>query len=198
MDRVSDRFPPLDETTLTPRQRETYQRIVSGPRGSVFGPLRVWLNSPELADRAQELGRYVRYDSALSPAQSELVILVTARIWSSGFEWSHHAPIAEKSGVPRNVIAAIGQAKRPRFEDKTSEAIFDVAVEIHRDRTLSDATYAAAHDALGLPALVDLIGVCGYYTLISMSINAFHVPDGEGPMLPPLDISAEAMFREPA
>ena len=61
---------------------------------------------------------------------------------------------------------------------------------------MTDATYAAALAALGLTALVELVGICGYYTLISMTINAFEVPEDDGPFLPEIDIPAEQMFRD--
>lgn len=190
------RFPDIDEDSLTRRQREVYDRIVAGPRGQVVGPLRVWLHSPDLADRAQALGQFARYESALPPILSELAILVTARIWSSGFEWTHHAPVAAEAGLPAAVIHAIGQGRRPGFDDPAQKAVFDAAVELHRDRGLSEATHDAALAALGRQGLVDLVGICGYYTLISMTINAFLIPDGEGPELPRLGIPAEAMFRD--
>jgi 4-carboxymuconolactone decarboxylase len=74
--------------------------------------------------------------------------------------------------------------------------VFDAAVELHRDRGLTDATYAAALGALGLKGLVELVGICGYYTLISMTINVFDVPEGEGPPLPDLGLAPERMFRD--
>jgi 4-carboxymuconolactone decarboxylase len=153
------------------------------------------MHSPGLADRAQALGQYARYDSALPPDLSELAILVTARIWSSGFEWSHHAPIAATVGLPAEVIAAIGEARRPAFADPVQRAVFDASVEVHRDRRMSDATYEAALAALGLQGLIDLVGICGYYTLISMTINVFDVPDDAGPTLPAIDLRPEEMFR---
>jgi 4-carboxymuconolactone decarboxylase len=190
------RFPDIDEAALTRRQREVYDRIVAGPRGEVVGPLRVWLHSPDLADRAQALGQFARYDTVLPPVLSELAILVTARIWSSGFEWTHHAPIAAGAGLSAEVIGAIGRGVRPVFGEPDQQAVFDAAVELHRDRTLSDATHDRALAALGRKGLVDLVGICGYYTLISMTINAFGVTDGDGPPLPEIATPPEAMFRE--
>lgn len=189
------RLPDAEDGPLSDRQRDVIDRIKSGPRGAVQGPLRVWVHSPELADRAQALGQFVRYDSALSPIQSELAILVTARVWSSGFEWSHHAPIAARAGLSDQAIEAIARARRPDFGDPTLQAIFDFSVELHRDRDVCDATFEAALAEIGQVGVVDLTGICGYYTLISMTINAFRVPDGQGPVLPALDIPVEDYFR---
>jgi 4-carboxymuconolactone decarboxylase len=190
------RYPALDEASLSPEQRKVHDEIVAGPRGQVVGPLRVWLHSPELAHHAQALGRFARYGTELPPVLSELAILVTARLWSSGFEWRHHAPIAAKAGLSEEVIGAIGEGRRPAFDDPVQRAVFEAAVELHRDRGLSDVTYAAALGALGLKGLVDLVGICGYYTLISMTINVFDVPEGDGPPLPDPGIAPERMFRD--
>lgn len=191
-DRVS-RVPPLD--SLSAAQKAVWDRIVAGPRGEVVGPLRVWLTSPELADRAQALGQFARYDSSLPLHLSELAILVTGRIWGSEFEWAHHAPIAAEAGVPEAAIEAISLGARPALDDPQMAAVFDFAVELHRDRQVSDAVFDRATEALGAQGVVDLVGICGYYTLISMTINAFHVPRGQGPVLPALTISSDQMFR---
>jgi 4-carboxymuconolactone decarboxylase len=190
-----DRLPVLEESSMTAEQRRVYELIASGPRAEVVGPLRVWLTSPAMAERAQALGQYARYDSVLPEHLSELAILVTARIWSSGFEWSHHAPIAEKAGIPPSAVGAIGRGERPEFEDPRMAAIFNYAVELQRDRRIGDAAHAAALEALGEQGVVDLVAICGYYALISMTINAFGVPDGDGPKLPAIDLPAAEMFQ---
>lgn len=190
------RLPDLDESALTPEQAEIYDAICSGPRGEVVGPLRIWLTSPGLARTAQALGQHARYDSSLPLHLSELAILVTGRVWSSGFEWAHHAPIALDAGVPAEAIEAIAHGRRPVFEDSQMQAVFDCAIELHRDRQISAETYATGIAALGPERMVDLVGVCGYYTLISMTINAFEVADGDGPALPPLEGPVEDWLRD--
>lgn len=174
------RPPFLDEAHLTDAQKPIYDAILNGPRGIVEGPLRVWLQSPGLADRAQALGAFCRYDTTLTPELSELAILVTGAFWKSGFEWAVHAPIAAKAGISPDVIEAIRQGRRPDGMDDTAAAVHDFAAELHRHRVVSDATYARAEAALGLQGVVDLVGILGYYTLISMTINAFHVPLPDG------------------
>ncbi|MDC1215917.1 MAG: carboxymuconolactone decarboxylase family protein [Octadecabacter sp.] len=189
------RLPELDEAALTAHQQKVFDDIASGPRGNVYGPLRVWLQSPGLAETAQALGQYARYDSALPEHLSELAILVTARYWSSGFEWSHHAPIALQVGVPEQAVTAIAHARQAEFDDPQMQAVFDFAVDLHLNKKVSDKGYDGAHAALGVQACVDLVGICGYYTLISMTINVFDVEDGDGPTLPKLDMPIAAYFR---
>jgi len=195
---MSLRIPDIADEPLSPRQRAVHDQIASGPRGEVVGPLRIWLHSPELADKAQALGQFARYDSSLSPILSELAILVTARLWSSGFEWAQHVPWAQKAGLAESIIAALGRARRPEFVVPEQAAVFAYTVELQRDRQVSDETHHMAASALGRRGLVDLVGICGYYGLISMTINAFRVPDGSGPRLPAVSIPASEMFLDPS
>ena len=171
------RPPLLDETALTPRQKAVFDAIGSGPRGRVAGPLRIWLFSPDLADRAQALGAYCRYGTRLPPWLSELAILVVGAHWRSGYEWHAHAPIALEAGVPADAIEAIRLGDVPRLANEESRAVYRFCRQLLETRTVDDDTYRMAVGILGLEATVDLVGILGYYTLISMTINAFSVPD---------------------
>jgi 4-carboxymuconolactone decarboxylase len=166
----------IDEATLTPDQRRVFDAIQSGPRGIVEGPLRVWLMNPGLADRAQALGAYCRYGSALPPALSELAIIMVGAHWRAGFEWAVHAPIAARAGVAADVIEAIRTGVHPQGLSPQAQAVHDVTAELLETKVISDATFARAGAALGQTAMIDLVGVLGYYTLICMTINAFAVP----------------------
>jgi len=170
----------IDEDMLTPDQRRVHDAILSGPRGVVEGPLRVWLLNPGLADRAQALGAYCRYGTALPSDLSELAIIMVGAHWRAGFEWAVHAPIAVKAGVAPEVVEAVRRGERPVGLSAAAQAVYDVADELLRLRTVSEATYARGGAVLGQTALIDLVGVLGYYTLICMTINAFAVPLPEG------------------
>ena len=172
MPRLND----LDEARLSPDQRRIFDAIRSGPRGVVEGPLRVWLTSPGLADTAQALGAFCRYGTSLPPRLSELAILVTGAFWASGFEWAVHAPIALKAGLSDAVVEAIRIGATPAFTQEDEAIIYAFASELHRARKVQTATYARATAAFGEQAVVELVGILGYYTLISMTINAFEVP----------------------
>lgn len=174
------RIAPLDPDNLSPRQKEVHDTIASGPRGQVRGPLAIWLNRPDLADRAQALGQYCRYDSSLSPRLSELAILATARVWKSEFEWAAHKPIALKAGVSADIVEAIRLDKQPVFDKPDEAVVYEFATVLHTQRKVDDALYARAVEVLGQETVVDLTGLLGYYTLISMTINVFEVPPPNG------------------
>jgi 4-carboxymuconolactone decarboxylase len=174
------RPPVLDETRLNEAQRKVYDAIRSGPRGLVEGPLRVWLQSPELADKAQALGAFCRYGTRLPPRLSELAILVVGAHWRSGFEWHVHAPIAAQAGVPGPAIEAIRVGREPEFAEDDEHAVYAFAHELVTRRQVGDAAYAGVVARFGVEGAVELTGILGYYTLISMTINAFCVPVPEG------------------
>jgi len=141
------------------------------------------------------LGQFARYDSSLAPELSELAILVAARIWGSGYEWNAHVPFAIKAGLATDVIDKIALEIRLEFDVPVQANVFEFAVEIHRDRKVSDQTYATALNVLGMTSVVDLVGIYGYYSLISMTINVFEIPSKGGPQLPNLSLSPSEMFR---
>jgi 4-carboxymuconolactone decarboxylase len=174
------RLPDLDPAKLTPEQKRVHDMIVSGPRGSVPGPLAVWLRRPDLAERAQALGQYCRFDSSLPPRLSELAILLTARHWAADYEWWAHEKHARAAGLADAVIEAVRSERKPDFAQDDEAVVYDIVTTLYRERKLPGALYQRGIEVLGEGRLVDLIGVLGYYALISMTINAFDVrpPDG--------------------
>jgi 4-carboxymuconolactone decarboxylase len=174
------RLVDINPETLTPEQRRIYDAILSGPRGVVQGPLRVWLNSPGLADKAQALGAFCRYGTSLEQRLSELAIVTTGAHWQAGFEWAVHAPIAIEAGIDPDAVEAIRTGQEPALTRDDEKAVYAFSSELLRNRRVSDATYAFALATLGQLGVVDLVGILGYYGLISMTINAFEVPLPEG------------------
>ncbi|MCJ8310244.1 MAG: carboxymuconolactone decarboxylase family protein [Rhizobiaceae bacterium] len=169
------RIAPLDPDNLTDEQQPVYDAIRSGPRGAVVGPLAVWLNRPALADKAQKLGQYCRYDSSLEPRLSELAILVTARVWDATFEWQSHEPPARAAGLADSIIEALRRDEEPEFDKADEAVVYEVSRTLNMERGISQDLYDRAESLLGKDGLVDLIGVLGYYALISMTIKAFDV-----------------------
>ena len=125
---------------LTEEQKEIHDAIVSGPRGHVVGPLRIWLNNPGLARSAQTVGEYARYGTSLSKGLSELAIITTGRVWSSAFEWEHHAPLAIEGGIDPHHVEIISLGKKPNFVKPEEEAVFDFAAEANILKNVSDNT----------------------------------------------------------
>lgn len=172
MPRITD----LDVARMNPEQRRIYDAIVAGPRGVVEGPLKVWLKSPALAATAQELGAFCRFGTSLPPRLSELAILITGAFWRAGFEWAVHVGIAIDAGISPAIAQAIRSGEKPVFDHADEAAVHDFCVALHRNHIVDPDSYARTVEVLGEVGVVELVGILGYYTLISMTINVFEVP----------------------
>jgi 4-carboxymuconolactone decarboxylase len=137
-----------------------------------FGPFVDLLASPELMTRVSALGEYLRYRSALPPRLSELAILLTAAHWRQQFEWDIHSPIARQAGISDSAIDALWAGDRPADLADDQQALYAVCIELHRDRGVSASTRKQAVAALGEQGTIDAIGICGYYALLAMVLNA--------------------------
>ena len=185
---AEERFPELRLEQMTAEQRKVAEAIMSGPRGRMSGPFNAWLRSPEIADALQNVGAKVRYKSSIPPALNEFAILITAREWTSQYEWYAHHSLAMKAGLPPQVAADLAQGRKPEGMDADTALVWQFCTELHRNHVASDATYAAAKQRFGEQGVVDLIAVSGYYVTVSMTLNTAQVglPPGVAPPLPEL------------
>jgi 4-carboxymuconolactone decarboxylase len=175
------RLPNIDPATFTPEQKKVHDAVVAGPRGRVVGPIKVWLKNPGLAEHAQALGAYCRFGSSLPPRLSELAICVTGSHWKANYEWFAHAPLAIKAGIDPAAIEAIRIGSTPTFTKSDEQAIYDFASELVKTKRVSNANFERAKKEVGETGVIDLVGIIGYYSLVSVTLNAFELPlpDGE-------------------
>lgn len=168
------RLEMIEQAKMTAAQRELYDRI-AGKRGAVRGPFNLWLYSPELCDKVEALGRFVRFYSSVPPQLRDLAILLTARHWDSSYMWHSYSRRAAEGGISDDVIAAIAERREPRFERAEDRAIHNYAKELLTRHHVADATFAAAVSAVGKTALVELTALIGNYSMVAMALNAFEV-----------------------
>jgi 4-carboxymuconolactone decarboxylase len=183
-----DRFKPLTYEEMTPAQRTMIEHLLAGPRGGANGPFNVLLRSPEIGDLAQEFGASTRFKSSLPQRLYELAILVTARHWTSQFEWQAHHRAALQAGLSPAIADAIAQGRRPAAMQKDEEAVYNFSSELVDTKQVSDATFNALKSAFGERGVVDVVAVMGWYTTVSMLLNVDRYPVAEGtqPELKPL------------
>jgi 4-carboxymuconolactone decarboxylase len=186
LDLQGDRFKPLTAEQLTPEQKAMVDDLLSGARTSLEGPFNVFLRSPEMGNLSQKLGEYLRFRSAVPKRLNEMAILMTARWWSSQYEWYLHKPIAVSAGLNAAVIDAIQAGHRPAQMQPDEAILYDFCTELRDGRRVSDGTFKAALGLLGEGGVVDLIGTMGYYDLVSMALNVdrYPLPDGAPAPLP--------------
>jgi len=171
----------LSPGEMSADQKQTYDESIAGKRGAPPAPMMAWLNSPEMARHATRLGGVLRFDTIFPAKLSEIAILVTARHWTSHYEWYAHKRLALKGGMDPKIIEDIRDRRTPHFDDRKGQMIYDVARSLHETRGLSKTLYDEAVEVLTLRGLVEIIGLCGYYTMVSMTLNTFEfdLPEGE-------------------
>jgi 4-carboxymuconolactone decarboxylase len=170
------RFDVLDREQMTERQREVADAIASGPRGALKGPFLALIHNPELASRVQSLGEHLRFGTGLPQPLVEIAVLATARRWSCDYEWAAHARIAREAGLSADVIDAIAVRSRPVRLEADEALVLDFADETVWQGVPSDRSFDAVASRFGRPATLDLLAVCGYYSLLAFVLNAARLP----------------------
>ena len=185
--RPAPRLALIEEDEMNEGQRALLAALRAGPRGQSItprGPFAAWMHAPEFGELAQRLGAHCRFRTKLPPRLSEFAILCTARTWRAQYEWYAHGPMAEKAGVKPKTIADLKAGREPKSAPKDERAIYAFVQELYKTRRVSNAAYKRVHSLLGDAAMVELVGILGYYALISMTLNVFHMLPPESEPLP--------------
>ena len=181
---TGERMAPIPLEKMSEAQRKIANDIMSGPRGGMRGPFNAWLRSPELADRLQKVGEYIRFNSSLDKRVNEMAIIMTAQAWGSQYEWYAHAPLALKAGLDPSIVAAIGAGRKPDKMQDDEAIVWEFTTQLRRDHAVDDETYAKALEKFGEQGLMDLIAVNGYYDVVSMTLNVARVMPPAGEEMP--------------
>jgi 4-carboxymuconolactone decarboxylase len=181
-----ERMPPMKMEDMNAEQKAAAQELISGPRGAVFGPFIPLMRSPELMNRLQKVGEYLRYQSALEPRLNEFVMLIVSRHWTQQFEWCMHYPLAIKAGIKPEILDALADGRRPNGMAEDEETAYDLCDELFRTHGVCDSTYERAIKKFGERGVVDMIGLVGYFATVSMVMNVARTPPQASTTVTPL------------
>jgi 4-carboxymuconolactone decarboxylase len=181
--RAMTRIPYVRREELGPEGQQLWDAIVDGrgdllvtADGGLAGPFNAFVTAPGAGRRMSSLGVTLRFGTSIERRLSEIAIITIGARWQAEFEWWAHAPMAREHGVADAVVDAIGRGEDPPFEVDDERAVYAVARQLGYTGRLDQETYEAAHQFLGHAGMVELVSLCGYYTLISFLLNAFVVP----------------------
>lgn len=182
---LADRMPEITPDKMTDAQKKAAEEFAAGRGTPVFGPFVPLLRSPEVMLRAKAMGDYLRFKTVLPSYLNEFAILITARQWTQEYEWAVHHPIALKAGLNPQIAEAVAEGRRPQGMSAEEEIIYEFCTELHRNQSVSDATYQRVLAKYGEQGVIDLIGVNGYYTFLAMVLNTTRtaLPKGATPAL---------------
>jgi 4-carboxymuconolactone decarboxylase len=177
------RIPYVRRDELGPEGQQLWDSIVTGRGGQVLtadgalaGPFNAFVTAPDAGRRVSALGATLRFGTSIERRLSEVAIITIGARWRAEFEWWAHARMAREHGVAAAVVNAIGRGEDPPFEADDERTVYLVARQLGVAGRLDQETYDAAHRILGDAGMVELVSLCGYYTLVSFLLNAFTVP----------------------
>jgi len=184
---MNDRMPPLAPEAMSEEQRAAAAELAAGPRGGVRGPFIALLRSPELMRRLQKVGEYLRYESALERRLGEFAMLIVSRQLTQQFEWQVHYPLAIEAGLAKEAADALAGGSRPRTMREDEAAVYDFCSELLQVHGIAEDTYRQAVAQLGERGVIDLVGLVGYFTTVSLIMNVAHTPAGPHSGVVPLE-----------
>jgi 4-carboxymuconolactone decarboxylase len=173
---MNERIASLSLERMSAEQKSAAAELAAGPRGGVRGPFIALLRSPELMNRLQKVGEYVRYHSVLERRVSEFAMLIVSRHLTQQFEWQVHYPLALSAGLRKEHADALAQGARPRGMSDAEEATYDFCAELLQHHGVSDATYRSALECLAEEGVVELAALVGYFITVSLVMNVAHTP----------------------
>ncbi len=185
---TEERFKPLSADEMTPAQKKMVDSIQAGPRGTVRGPFKLLLRSPEVGELVQRVGAHIRFKSSIPTALNELAIILAGRKWNSQVEFWAHRGMGIEAGMRPEVADAVAAGRRPDPITPDEAIVHDFCHELLHTTEVSDAHCQAVVDRFGEQGVADLICALGYYSLVSMALNVDRVqlPDGAQAFLKPL------------
>jgi 4-carboxymuconolactone decarboxylase len=169
-------MPPLSDAQMNDAQRKAAAALIAGPRKGVFGPFIPLMRSPELMDRMQRVGEYLRFNSSIATKLNEFAMCIAARHTTNHFEWAVHYPNAVKGGVAKAALDAIGEGRNPHGLAGDEQLVYDFSTELLRSHGVCDATYERAIEQFGEQGVIDLVGLLGYFLAICLVMNVAHAP----------------------
>lgn len=150
--------------------------IAASPRGEVRGPYIPLLHHPALAGKLQELGELLRWKGKLPKRLLELAVLITARRWTCQHEWFMHEKLAREAGLDPTIISALAQRIAPADLPADEAIVYAFCAEAHASGRVTDATFDAVRSRFGLDGALELLVICGYYSLMAMVLNTAGMP----------------------
>jgi 4-carboxymuconolactone decarboxylase len=171
-------------TPITSKQQVAAkdQFIVDGivaSRGALQGPFTMFLHCPELAGRLAHLGAFVRFEGSLDMRVRVLAAMTVARELDAVYVWGAQTGQARKLGVPEATIAAVRE-KHSRGLPAEDAQIVDFARTLLRQHRVDDASVKALRARFGDDGFIQLTGAIGYYSMLSMTVNACELEAAPG------------------
>ena len=170
------RFQETPTSGMSPAMKDAYDYTMK-LRGQVPGPHKIWLANPRLSKTVVPIGAYYQTESTLSKAEIEIVTNVVNSRWLAAYANHEHEQIGEAAGHldPEKVQALIANLPT-HFDDPRQQVVYQLATTLVQPRLVPAGLYRRAKALLGDAGIVDVTVLLGWFTAVSLTLNAFDVP----------------------
>jgi 4-carboxymuconolactone decarboxylase len=131
-------------------------------------------NHPALTAAWTEFANAIRHDSRTPRALRELMILRTAQIARSEYEWAHHLRMARKADVDEAKIAALAGWRTAKIFDARERAALALT-EAVMACNVTDEVHAEVKEHFSDAEFVELSLTAGFYAMVSRMLDAMRV-----------------------
>ena len=136
-------------------------------------------NHPALTAAWTEFANAIRHESRTPRALREIMILRTAQIARSEYEWAHHLRMARKAEVSEAKIAALADWRSAKEFDAKERAALALT-EAVMACSVTDDVHAEGKLHFNDAEFVELALTAGFYAMVSRMLDALRVElDGD-------------------
>ena len=173
------RLPLITHKDQVPAADHPIVDDIIASRGSLQGPFSIFLHCPELAGRLAHLGAFVRFEGTLDKRVRVLAAMTVAREFEAEYVWGAQTGSARSQNVPETTIDAIREnhSNNVPAEDLAVIEFTRALLRLHR---VSDAAASAMRERFGDDGFIQLTGAIGYYSMLSMTVNACEMEAAPG------------------
>ncbi len=170
------RFQETPVASMPPDVKEAYDFTMQ-LRGQVPGPHKIWLSNPTLSKTIVPTGNYYQTASTLTKGEIEITTNVINSRWLAAYSNYEHEKIGEDAGhLPAEKVQALVANLPTSFDDPRQQVVYELATTLAQPRVVPVGLFRRAKALIGEAGIVDVTVLMGWFTAVSLTLNAFDVP----------------------
>jgi len=170
---TTPRITPLPESQWTDRHRELVREYA--PDGRFDNALSTLLHVPELVEAIMPFVGFLDQESALEPRYRSLLLLRTAWLTHSQYQWSVFASIGRDAGLTDVEVRRIAVGPDADGWNDFDAAHLRLADELYQNSSVTDRTWTALGVRYNMTQMMEAVANVSQSTLLAMMFNSMGV-----------------------
>ncbi len=168
------RIAPLRRELWTAEQQDLIKPQLRAD-GTALNLYATMLQHSRLYTPRLSFGTYLKNETSLPPKTRELLIMRSAFLIGTDYEWAHHVEYASKAGFTNIEIARIADGAEAEGWSEEHRAVLRAADELRREAFISNGTWTTLAKYYNTKQLVELVFTVGGSTMTGLAINSFGI-----------------------